>query len=177
MIDYLAELTFGLLAIATPAAQLPLEPQNYLDQPASPTSTSTRIAAAPSTSGLEQSVYTQINQYRTSQGLSPLTLDARIAQQARTHSQNMAAGRVSFGHQGFQQRVQVIAQAIPVAGAAENVAYNQGSTNPAGQAVQSWLQSSGHRGNILGSYNLTGVGVAKSSNGRYYFTQIFIRSR
>ncbi len=126
---------------------------------------------------LEQSVLTQINQYRQSRRLPPLTPDSRISTQAQAHSQAMASGRVPFSHNGFQQRVQVIARSIPYAGAAENISYNMGHPDPATQAVQSWLKSSGHRKNIEGSYDLTGIGVAQNSKGEYYFTQIFIKRR
>lgn len=124
---------------------------------------------------LEQSIHKQINQYRQSRNLPPLTLDARISEQARLHSQAMASGRVPFGHQGFEQRVEVINRVIPYRGVAENVAYNQGYRNPDQQAVQGWIKSTGHRINIEGQYKLTGIGIAKNAKGEYYFTQIFVR--
>ena len=133
------------------------------------------VAANPAV--LEQSVYNQVNQHRATLGLPPLTLDARISEQARIHSQNMASGKVSFSHQGFNQRVQAIAQTIPYNAAAENIAYNQGYGNPDTQAVQGWLKSPGHRTNIQGQYNLTGIGIARNAKGEYYFTQIFIQRR
>ncbi|MBW4691872.1 MAG: CAP domain-containing protein [Lyngbya sp. HA4199-MV5] len=137
-----------------------------------------RLAQATSTiPALEQAVLTQINQYRASRKLPPLTLDSRISVQARAHSQAMASGRTPFSHNGFQQRVQAIARAIPYSSAAENVAYNQGYSDPVRQAVQGWLQSTGHRQNIEGSFDLTGVGIAQNAKGEYYFTQIFIRRR
>jgi len=125
---------------------------------------------------LEQAVYNQVNQYRTSNGLPPLTLDSRISEQARNHSQDMANGQVPFGHDGFQSRIQAIEEIIPLSAAAENAAYNQGYSDPASVAVQGWLKSPGHLTNIKGQYNLTGIGVAKNVQGAYYFTQIFINS-
>ena len=136
-----------------------------------------RLSQAATTADLEQSVFDQINQYRVGRGLSRLTQDARIATQSRNHSQAMANGQVPFGHAGFQERVRVIGQQIPLRGAAENVAYNKGAKDPAKQAVEGWLKSSGHRSNIEGNFNLTGVGVAQNGKGEYYFTQIFIRQR
>lgn len=126
---------------------------------------------------LEQSVHNQINQYRKSRNLPPLTLDARISAQSRLHSQAMASGKVPFSHDGFDQRVQVIRQSISYRSAAENVAYNQGYSDPDKQAVQGWLKSSGHHKNIVGQYDLTGIGIAKNAKGEYYLTQIFIKRR
>lgn len=125
---------------------------------------------------LEQSIHQQINQYRQSQNLPPLKLDSRISEQARAHSQAMANGRVPFSHQGFDQRAKTINSKIPYREAAENVAFNQGYKNPDRQAVEGWIKSNGHRHNIQGNYNLTGIGIVKNAQGEYYFTQIFIRS-
>ena len=137
-----------------------------------------KLAQAPaSLQTLEQAVLTQINQYRASRKLPPLIVDARISEQARNHSQAMANGSVPFSHNGFQQRVATIARTIPYSRAAENVAYNQGYSDPVRQAVQGWLQSTGHRQNIEGSFDLTGIGIAQNAKGEYYFTQIFIRRR
>jgi len=157
-------LTTGLLELSANA-------QPFTYTPTSSAQSTTTLAS------VEQAVHNQVNQYRASRGLPPLSLDARISEQARVHSQNMAIGTVPFSHDGFTQRVQTIARVIPYSGAAENVAYNQGYGDPATQAVQGWLRSTGHRTNIEGQYNLTGIGIAKNSQGEYYFTQIFIRSR
>ncbi|MGA7937485.1 MAG: CAP domain-containing protein [Kovacikia sp.] len=126
---------------------------------------------------MEQAVYTQINQHRSSRGLLPLTLDTRISAQARTHSQAMASGSVPFSHNGFQERVKAIARTIPYTSAAENVSYSKGYQDPATQAVKGWLKSPGHLKNIEGKYNLTGIGVAQNAKGEVYFTQIFITRR
>ncbi len=123
---------------------------------------------------IEKSVFEQINYYRATRGLPKLKLNAKISRQARFHSQNMAMGKAPFSHDGFKMRVSV----IPIAykSAAENLAYNQGYSNPANQAVKDWLQSPDHLKNIQGNYNLTGIGAASNSRGEVYLTQIFMRS-
>jgi uncharacterized protein YkwD len=40
-----------------------------------------------------------------------------------------------------------------------------------------WLNSPGHRKNIEGPYNLTGIAMAKAKDGTMYFTQIFINKQ
>lgn len=124
---------------------------------------------------IEENVHQQINQYRQSRKLSSLTFNNTIAQQARIHSERMAAKTVTFSHEGFEKRLQQIKITIPYQQAAENVAYNQGSKDPATAAVQGWLKSPGHLKNIEGNFNLTGVGVSQNTKGQYYFTQIFIK--
>jgi uncharacterized protein YkwD len=146
------------------------------NQPLSITSNQVAISTTTfQTTALEKSVFEEINRYRVSKKLSKLTLNANITRQARIHSQNMARGKVPFSHQGFERRV----NAIPLRynSAAENVAFNQGYSNPASQAVIGWLESPGHLKNIKGNYNLTGIGVSANKKGEVYLTQIFLRAR
>ena len=147
----------------TPVASIP-PPKNT-----SKTANNTRFSA------LEQAIHQKINQYRQSQNLPPLTLDPRISEQARIHSQAMASGKATFSHDGFEKRVDAIAKSIPYRSAGENLAYNQGYRDPVDQAVEGWLNSPGHYKNIVGDFDVTGVGVVKTPQGRYYFSQIFIR--
>ncbi|WP_287524353.1 CAP domain-containing protein [Okeania sp. SIO2C2] len=136
-----------------------------------------RVAISPDVNGLEKSVFAQINQYRKSRNLPPLQWDNTIAQQSRIHAQQMASGQTTFSHDGFQQRVKVISQKIPYKSAAENLANNFGYNNPGEQAVQGWIGSPGHHKNMVGDYNLSGIGIALNSEGTYYFNQIFIKTR
>ena len=109
-------------------------------------------------------------------GLPPLAYDARIAEIARRHSEDMAAGRVPAGHDGFEARRRAIAKTIPLRGIAENVAYNDYPlSRTVTTAVSGWLGSRGHRENIEGGYETTGVGIAGDGRGTWYYTQIFVR--
>ncbi|KAM3101150.1 CAP domain-containing protein [Phormidesmis sp. 146-12] len=175
--NLLSGVTIGTIAIAS---NLSLTQCAHSFTPATlPQATSTApklIAQAdPSLAAMEQSILKQINQYRATRKLPALKLDSSITQQARLHSQNMASGRVSFGHQGFDQRIQEIGKTIAYRAAAENVAYNMGYKDPATQTVQGWLKSPGHLRNIQGQFNLTGIGVSKNAKNEIYFTQLFIR--
>lgn len=122
---------------------------------------------------LEKEVFTRINDYRISKGLNTLASDERLVEQARIHSRNMGRGAVAFGHQGFQERIK--ATAIPYKSAAENVAYTKQS-DPASAVVEGWIASEGHRRNIEGRFDLTGIGVIRNEEGFYYFTQLFLLS-
>ena len=125
---------------------------------------------------LEHYVHRLVNEHRVSQGLKPLTFNPKIAAIARRHSQDMATGRVGFSHGGFESRREKIAGFIAQPWVGENVAANNGDFLYAGEgAVSGWLQSPGHRRNIEGSYDLTGVGIAQGPAGEYYFTQLFVR--
>jgi uncharacterized protein YkwD len=121
---------------------------------------------------IERQVFNQINQYRASQGLSALVIDDRIVSQARNHSEDMAQGVSGFSHEGFNDRI--ADTGINYLSAAENIATNQGYSDPATVAVKGWLRSPGHLQNIRGNFNFTGIGVAQNEAGEYYFTQLFM---
>ena len=125
---------------------------------------------------LEKSVFAGINKYRKSRNLPMLQWDGNIAQESRIHAQQMATRKTTFSHDGFKKRVEIISQKIPYKAAAENIAFNMGS-NPGEKAVVGWINSPGHHKNIVGDFNLTGIGIAKNNEGKYYFNQIFIKTR
>lgn len=118
-------------------------------------------------------IFNAINNYRFKHGLSPLKLNSVISQEAAQHSRNMAAKAVPFGHLGYQNRMHRLFSEIQHSRRfAENVAY---SYTDATDSIETWINSSPHRRNILGPYNQTGIGIARA-NGRVYVTQIFIRA-
>jgi uncharacterized protein YkwD len=129
-----------------------------------------------SVEALESKAYKLVNEHRRARGLAPLAYDARIAAVARRHSKDTAEGRVPAGHEGFEARQRQISKLIPLRGIAENVGVNDYPPNRTVQAaVSGWLGSRGHRENIEGRYDLTGVGIARDARGAYYYTQIFVR--
>jgi uncharacterized protein YkwD len=123
---------------------------------------------------LELSIHRQINQYRQSQNLPALDFDPIVSAQARIHSEEMA--KISdLNHDGFNNRLDLVSETITYQSAAENVAFNKGYSKPDAMAIEGWLNSPGHHHNIIGRYNVTGIGVAQNAKGEYYFTQIFVR--
>jgi uncharacterized protein YkwD len=117
---------------------------------------------------LERSIHHQIDQYRQSLNLPPLTIDPAISARARAHSQEMAqSGTLTHTMDSVERQ-----RKYPTA--AENIASTQSSPDPDRIAVQDWIASPAHQQHILGNYNLTGIGVAKNAQGEYFFTQIFI---
>jgi uncharacterized protein YkwD len=129
---------------------------------------------APVMNSLELEIFKQINQYRQSQKLSPLVFDPEIAAQARAHSETMARMN-NLTHDGFNERIDSISDKIAYKSAAENIASNRGYKQPEVTAVRDWIESPSHHHNTIGRYDLTGIGVAQSARGEYYFTQIFVR--
>eukprot|EP01012_Entosiphon_sulcatum_P046289 TRINITY_DN62134_c0_g1_i1.p1 TRINITY_DN62134_c0_g1~~TRINITY_DN62134_c0_g1_i1.p1 ORF type:complete len:106 (+),score=6.17 TRINITY_DN62134_c0_g1_i1:33-320(+) len=92
---------------------------------------------------------------------------------AQRHSSRMAKHDIPFGHTGFQDRYNGLKKELPdMTAGAENVAYG---AEDAAAAVELWLHSAGHKKNIRGNYTHTGIGVVRDSEGRLYFTQLFVK--
>lgn len=142
-----------------------------------------RVAPAPaavaSATSSERRVFELINEERRARGRRPLAWDGELTRMARYHSQNMAR-QDFFSHvdrDGLDMSGR--AQLLGVKGwraLAENVAYNQGYDDPESFAVERWMISHKHRDNILnGEFTHAGLGVARASDGRVYFTQVFVK--
>jgi len=124
---------------------------------------------------IEQQVVQLVNDYRKKKGLPALKVISEATGEAETHSTNMATGAVSFGHDGFNDRFKRLSKELNnINKAAENVAYGD---IPVKDIVKGWIESAGHRKNIEGDYNLTGVGVYRKKNGLLYYTQIFLKQK
>lgn len=114
------------------------------------------------------------NAFRAQNRLPPVKWSQEMNRIAEVHAGQMARGEMPFSHLDFDKRV----ARYPFAhmGAGENLAYNGGQADVAAVAVDSWIKSPGHRKNLLGTWNLCGVGVAQSAGGMFYFTQLFART-
>lgn len=120
-----------------------------------------------------QHILKGINQYRMRHLLFPLKLDPTLNHIAMGHSQNMAHHQIPVGHDGFQKRFSAIRQQISgVNQAAENVASGYRNIDA---VIDGWIHSPGHRQNILGSYNLTGIAIAYDKQHKPYYTQVFAK--
>jgi len=121
--------------------------------------------------GKEALKYT--NEFRAQNGLPPLKWHQALCDIGKIHSKNMGDKKVAFGHDGFHDRV----KQYPFfsRSAAENVAMNHGyaSKDVAKISVDGWINSPGHRKNLLSNHNYCGIGVYQTFDGAYYLTQLF----
>lgn len=126
---------------------------------------------ASSVSAFEKKVVELTNAERAKQGLAPLTLDTELSKVARAKSQDMK-DRNYFDHNSptYGSPFDMMKSfGISYKSAGENIA--QGQTSPE-QVVQAWMNSQGHRENIMNSsFTHIGVGYVQSGN---YWTQMFI---
>lgn len=119
----------------------------------------------------ESEVIRLVNQHRAQNGLKPLTANWELSRIARYKSEDMAS-RGYFSHTSptYGTPFQMIRSfGLSYRSAGENIAYGQ--RTPAA-VVEAWMNSSGHRANILSaSYTQIGVGYCASG---HYWTQMFI---
>lgn len=115
------------------------------------------LAVAPVAGG-DAALLALVNDFRAAQGRPPLSSDAALAAAARAHAQDMvSAGFFSHtGSNGSTVGTRLRAAGCDWSGAAENIA--QGQTSPEA-AMTTWINSAGHRANLLGNY--TELGTAR----------------
>lgn len=125
----------------------------------------------------EKALAEKINAIRQKHGLKPLRYDEEAAAVARAHSENMVK-KTFFAHEdpdGLQVWDRLKAAKVSNSGSGENIAVNNHS-NPGEVAASGWMDSPGHRANILlPTWTRTGMGIAKGPDGAVYFTQVFLR--
>ena len=121
----------------------------------------------------EKEVFDLINKQRTQNGLSALKLDTETLRVARIKAQDMVDNNY-FSHNSptYGSPFQMLNSfKISYKTAGENIAGN--SSNSA--AVTAWMNSSGHKANILNSsFNYTGIGVVKGSKYGKIYVQLFL---
>ena len=121
----------------------------------------------------EQEVFNLINKQRTNNGLTALKIDNEVQRVARMKAEDMVSNNY-FSHQSptYGSPFDMLKSfKISYKSAGENIAANSSNSG----AVNAWMNSSGHRANILSSnYNNTGIGVVSSPRYGKIYVQQFI---
>lgn len=118
---------------------------------------------------ITQEIHKLVNEYRVSKGKATVEFNDAAAKIALTHTEYMISIN-EINHDKLDNRFKELQTLDNAKAIAENVASRQ---KTASEVVQGWINSNGHRKNIEGNYSHTGIGVKKSANGHYFFTQIF----
>ncbi|MED0994337.1 CAP domain-containing protein [Bacillus mobilis] len=157
--------------VQKPEAQKPAE-NNNTQKPAEQKPAEQKPAEeAKSLSEFEQRVVELTNAERTKQGLPALQIDTELSKVARIKSEDMQKNNY-FDHNSptYGSPFDMMKKfGISYKSAGENIA--QGQRTPE-EVVQAWMNSAGHRANILNNgFTHIGVGYVESGN---YWTQQFI---
>ena len=114
-----------------------------------------------------------VNAERAKAGLSPLSVHEGVAEAANTRAHEI---KNTFSHtrpDGSSFSTVLTQAGISYRSVGENIAYGQSSPEA---VMQSWMNSSGHRANILNrDFTSIGVGHYKDASGTDYWTQLFIK--
>jgi len=145
--------------------------------PVPPTATAAGCSYSLNTS-FEQQLLNLINQERKKRGIAPLRMDSRLVAAARLHSQDMGC-KGFFSHTGSDgsspfDRMQRAGYTFSAA--AENIYAGNGSYNSPQAAFNGWMNSQGHRENMLNPrYVDVGIGYVNVPGSPYggYFTADF----
>ena len=121
----------------------------------------------------EKEVFNLINQQRINNGLSALKVDDEVQRVARIKAQDMVDNNY-FSHTSptYGSPFDMLKSfKISYNSAGENIAGNSSNSG----AVSAWMNSSGHKANILNSsFNYTGIGVVSSPKYGKIYVQMFI---
>ncbi len=120
--------------------------------------------ALPAQAGTEGAFLSKINASRSAAGLPPLSMSSELVPDARAHSAEMMAAGEIFHSSNL----------AGVASGWESLAENVGVGPSVDGLHTAFMNSSGHRRNILGDFNYVGVGV-KEADGQIWVTVIFMK--
>lgn len=129
----------------------------------------------PSASSFAQEMLHAVNAERKKENLSPLCINNKLQAAAQGHSDDMARNNI-FSHTGSggsQLGARVKNQRFQYTGVGENIAAGQQTV---AAVMESWMNSPGHRANILnGNFQFFGMGYTRSGSATYkhYWTQNF----
>jgi uncharacterized protein YkwD len=141
------------------------------DTPGPPTATPTPLPVP------EDQLIVLINQERGKLGMSPLTHSGLLSSVARAHSQDML-DRDFVDHvnpDGLDPFDRIERAGYRFSSAAENIAAGNHQTDAA-DAFDSWMNSPGHRENMLNpEFSEIGIGYVQGGKMEYYWTTLFAR--
>lgn len=121
----------------------------------------------------EKEVFNLINQQRNNNGINSLKIDEEVQRVAKIKAQDMVNNNY-FSHESptYGTPFNMLSNfKISYKTAGENIAANSSNSG----AVTAWMNSSGHKANILNSnFTHTGIGVVSSQKYGKIFVQMFI---
>jgi uncharacterized protein YkwD len=144
--------------------------------------------AAQATDQLRADLFRRVNDLRAKEKVAALVRNAKLDAAAQKHAENMAKqDKVSDdeknGHvlDGKTPKQRADAEGYQSRGIGENVAMIFGiNAGPKGveKAVQLWVNSPPHYKNMMDAvFDETGIGLAQSKSGKWYYCQMFGRSK
>ena len=143
--------------------------------PGGSTSSPSTGGTTTSSASVANDIVRYTNEARARNGLPALAASAKLMEAARIHAEQMAQYQradhtiTGAAYPTLQARLQAVQYSY--SNAAENVAWNQ---RDAQSVVNGWMNSAGHRANILDpTLREMGASMVRSSRGEPYWIQVF----
>ncbi len=132
---------------------------------------SIEVPVAPQAKQIEIEIMELINAHRINSGLNTLNEHNTVKAVAYTHTDYMIEVN-GVSHDNFFLRKESLQANASANIVSENVAYGFSS---AVSVVNAWLDSPSHRDNIEGDFTDFDISAEQNSEGKWYFTNIFIK--
>lgn len=129
------------------------------------------LTTPPQAKTIEIEILELINAHRINEGLNALGSHGTVKAVAFTHTDYMI--EVSdVSHDNFYQRKLSLEENANARVVSENVGYGFSTAH---SVVNAWLNSPAHKANLEGDFTDFDVSAEQDENGRWYFTNIFIK--
>ena len=125
----------------------------------------------PDTKVIEIEIMELINGHRISLGLNTLDNLSQAKAEAFSHTEYMI-DKEDISHDNFFVRKANLENTVGAVRVGENVAYGY---RYAESVVNAWLNSPGHREIIEGDYTNFDIAAEQDADGRWYYTNIFVK--
>ncbi|MDO1500798.1 CAP domain-containing protein [Winogradskyella maritima] len=129
------------------------------------------LKTPPQAKEIEIEILELINEYRIQNGMNALGNHGTVKAVAYTHTDYMIEVD-DVSHDNFYQRKLSLQQNADAQVVSENVAYGFSSAE---SVVNAWLNSPGHKDNIEGDFTDFDISAEKNEEGKWYFTNMFIK--
>jgi len=125
----------------------------------------------PEPTSFENEILELLNDHRLSVGLNSLEKMDLIKSQTFSHTDYMVENQ-TVSHDYFFERSTFLKKNAGAQKVTENVAYGYTSAE---SLVNAWLKSEGHKANIEGDFSNFDISAEKGTDGKWYYTNIFIK--
>ena len=158
------------------AVSSPQKTSSSATKPAGPSSTTSQNVDGGGYTASQQRILQLVNAERESRGLPALKLHAALCDAAQLRSREIVSNFSHTRPDGTSCFTVLKQFSITVyAGAGENIAMGSGSMGSAESIMDGWMNSDGHRANILkNDFVYLGVGHYTSGNSQYW-VQLFMK--
>ena len=120
---------------------------------------------------IEVEILELINNHRLSLGLNPLADMNVIKSVAYSHTDYMVDNN-EVSHHNFFTRSNYLKSNAGAQRVSENVAFGYSSAE---SVVRAWIKSEAHKANLEGDFTNFDISAEKNEEGRWYYTNIFIK--